>query len=404
MRVSFYGRCRGESESRYVNDCLYSGLETDGFFMKMLVKKWKNYIPGTDPLFTTSCTSALEMAVACLDMEPGDEVIIPSYNFPSAANAVLLHGGVPVLCDIDGDTQNISVEDMLGRIGPRTRAVVAVHYGGVSCPMMELKEALRAAGIALIEDAAQGIGAFYVGMGMDGTGLWNGRQDGDGPHRFPLGSMGDFGALSFHHTKNITCGEGGILIARSRKDYRTACQYRLHGTDRAMYLAGEVDRYTWNMPGSCTAMSELQAAVLASQMELLEDRYVTNLPGKVTFGVSSQHYTFTENAFVELVKRFGQERYAFYYNETGTHQILDDVKNRVCDLGILYLSHENEVVMRKVIEENHLVFTQLFSAKPHVFLQKDHPLASKKVVFIHDLAPYPRLNFVQGEYESVYFS
>ncbi len=124
----------------------------------------------------------------------------------------------------------------------------------------------------------------------------------------------------------------------------------------------------------------------------------------MTFGVSSQHYTFTENAFVELVKRFGQERYAFYYNETGTHQILDDVKNRVCDLGILYLSHENEVVMRKVIEENHLVFTKLFSAKPHVFLQKDHPLASKKVVSVHDLAPYPRLNFVQGEYESVYFS
>ena len=139
-------------------------------------------------------------------------------------------------------------------------------------------------------------------------------------------------------------------------------------------------------------------------MELLEDRYVTNLPGKVTFGVSSQHYTFTENAFVELVKRFGQERYAFYYNETGTHQILDDVKNRICDLGILCLSHENEVVIRKVIEENHLVFTELFSAKPHVFLQKDHPLASKKVVSIHDLAPYPRLNFVQGEYESVYFS
>ena len=146
------------------------------------------------------------------------------------------------------------------------------------------------------------------------------------------------------------------------------------------------------------------ARQVIQQMELLEDRYVTNLPGKVTFGVSSQHYTFTENVFVELVKRFGQERYAFYYNETGTHQILDDVKNRVCDLGILYLSHENEVVMRKVIEENHLVFTELFSAKPHVFLQKDHPLASKKVVSVHELAPYPRLNFVQGEYESVYFS
>ena len=112
------------------------------------------------------------------------------------------------------------------------------------------------------------------------------------------------------------------------------------------------------------------ARQMIQQMELLEDRYVTNLPGKVTFGVSSQHYTFTENAFVELVKRFGQERYAFYYNETGTHQILDDVKNRVCDLGILYLSHENEVVMRKVIEENHLVFTELFAAKLHVFFKK----------------------------------
>lgn len=146
------------------------------------------------------------------------------------------------------------------------------------------------------------------------------------------------------------------------------------------------------------------ARQVIQQMELLEDWYITKLPEKVTFGVSSQHYTFTENAFVELVKRFGQERYAFYYNETGTHQILDDVKNRVCDLGILYLSHENEVIMRKVIEENHLVFTELFSAKPHVFLQKDHPLASKKAVSVHDLAPYPRLNFVQGEYESVYFS
>ena len=107
------------------------------------------------------------------------------------------------------------------------------------------------------------------------------------------------------------------------------------------------------------------ARQVIQQMELLEDRYVTNLPGKVTFGVSSQHYTFTENAFVELVKRFGQERYAFYYNETGTHQILDDVKNRVCDLSNI----EIEICKNKK-KENHLVFTELFSAKPHVFCKK----------------------------------
>lgn len=146
------------------------------------------------------------------------------------------------------------------------------------------------------------------------------------------------------------------------------------------------------------------ARQVTQQMELLEDRYITKLPQKVSFGVSSQHYTFTENAFVEMVKRFGQERYAFYYNETGTHQILDDVKNRVCDLGILYLSRENEAVMRKVMEENHLIFAGLFVVKPHVFLQKKHPLASKTAISLHELEPYPRLNFVQGEYESVYFS
>lgn len=106
------------------------------------------------------------------------------------------------------------------------------------------------------------------------------------------------------------------------------------------------------------------ARQVLQQMELLEDRYITDMPQKVTFGVSSQHYTFTENAFVELVKRFGQERYAFYYNETGTHQILEDVKNRVCDLGILYLSDENETVMRKIMEENALVFTELFRSIP----------------------------------------
>lgn len=146
------------------------------------------------------------------------------------------------------------------------------------------------------------------------------------------------------------------------------------------------------------------ARQVLQQMELLEDRYIAELPQKVTFGVSAQHYTFTENAFVELVKRFGQERYAFYFNETGTHQILDDVKNRVCDLGILYLSSENEAVMRKVMEENHLIFTELFSANPHVFLQKKHPLAQQETISIHELSPYPRLNFVQGEYESIYFS
>ncbi len=254
MKVPFYGRNYGESEHRYITDCLATGLETDGLWMEQLSSMWQNFFPGAHALFTTSCTTALEMAVAGLQLSPGDEVILPSFNFPSAANAVLLHGGVPVLCDINSDTQNISTADMLSKIGPRTRAVIAVHYAGVSCPMTELTGAAEAAGIELIEDAAQGIGARYRNSENS---------------LLPLGTMGRFGALSFHHTKNITCGEGGVMLTGSVADFRQAAQYRLHGTNRSMYLAGEVDRYTWNMPGSCSPMSELQAALLASQMEIL---------------------------------------------------------------------------------------------------------------------------------------
>lgn len=146
------------------------------------------------------------------------------------------------------------------------------------------------------------------------------------------------------------------------------------------------------------------ARQVIQQMELLEDRYVTALPQKVKFGVSTHHYSFTENAFVEFLKRFGQERYEFYYSETNTHQILNDVKNRTCDLGIIYLSKENETVLRRVLEDYQLVFTELFVAKPHVFLRKDHPLTKQSSLSLKDLEAYPRLNFAQNEYESVYYA
>lgn len=146
------------------------------------------------------------------------------------------------------------------------------------------------------------------------------------------------------------------------------------------------------------------ARQVLQQMQILEDKYIADIPPKTRFGVSTQHYTFTENAFVELVKRFGQERYEFYFNETGTHQILEDVKNRISDLGVIYLSKENEPIIRKSLSDCNLCFTPLFSANLHVFLQKNHPMAKKLSLGFADLMPYPRLNFVQGNYESTYFS
>ena len=146
------------------------------------------------------------------------------------------------------------------------------------------------------------------------------------------------------------------------------------------------------------------ARSVVQQMELLKNRFVSNEPAKLRFGVSTQHYTFTSNAFVEMVERFGQERYEFILNETQTIQIMEDVKNRFSDLGILFISNGNKAIIRKEREDRRLQFFELFTAKPHVFLSADHPLAERKSVTLSQLRDYPRLNFIQGSYESSYFS
>lgn len=146
------------------------------------------------------------------------------------------------------------------------------------------------------------------------------------------------------------------------------------------------------------------ARQVVQQMELLEAKYIDDRPEKMRFCVSTQHYTFSANAFVELVKQFGQERYEFVLNETQTHQIIEDVRNRFSDLGILYLCKSNESVLTKAFEEYNLIFHELFTALPHVFLRKGHPLAKRGKVTLRELESYPKLSFVQGAYESSNFS
>lgn len=143
---------------------------------------------------------------------------------------------------------------------------------------------------------------------------------------------------------------------------------------------------------------------VVQQMEQLENRFISNEPAKLRFGVSTQHYTFTSNAFVELVKRFGQEQYEFILNETQTIQIMEDVKNRLSDIGILFISKGNEAIIKKELTDRHLLFNELFVAKPHVFMFAKHPLAYERTVTLSDLQKYPRLNFIQGSYESSYLS
>ena len=140
------------------------------------------------------------------------------------------------------------------------------------------------------------------------------------------------------------------------------------------------------------------------QMELLEDKYISHTPGKIRFAVSSPHYVFSTNAFVDVVQEFGSERFEFILHETTVHQILEDVKNRFSDLGIIYISRENELAIRKTLEDNKLAFYDLFTVKPQVFLRADHPLARKNRVSLVDLQSYPRLNFMQGSDDVAYFS
>ena len=198
-------------------------------------------------LLTHSCTAALEMSALLLDIQPGDEVIMPSYTFVSTANAFVLRGGVPVFVDIREDTLNLDERLIEAAITPRTRAIAVVHYAGVSCEMDAIMAVARRHGLSVVEDAAQGVMSTYKGRA--------------------LGSIGDLGAFSFHETKNVTCGEGGALLVNSPALATRAEIIREKGTDRSRFFRGEIDKYTWQEVGSSFLPGEVSAAFLWAQLE-----------------------------------------------------------------------------------------------------------------------------------------
>ena len=198
-------------------------------------------------LLTHSCTAALEIAFTLSDIGPEDEVIMPSFTFVTTANAVVGRGGRPVFVDIRPDTLCIDERLIEAAITPRTRAIVPVHYAGVGCDMEALRGFARAHDLLLIEDAAQGLGAKVSGL--------------------PLGGIGELGALSFHETKNVSCGEGGALLVNDQSFVERAEVVHEKGTNRARFYRGQVDKYTWIDVGSSYALSELAAAYLWAQLQ-----------------------------------------------------------------------------------------------------------------------------------------
>jgi dTDP-4-amino-4,6-dideoxygalactose transaminase len=203
-------------------------------------------------LLTPSCTAALEMAAILADVGPGDEVLMPSYTFVSTANAFVLRGATPVWVDVREDTLNLDERLIEDAVTERTRAIVPVHYAGVGCDMDVIGEIARRRELLVIEDAAQGIMA------------WRGAED------RALGALGELGALSFHETKNVNCGEGGALLINNPSLVRRAEILQEKGTNRYEFFRGAVDKYTWVDVGSSFLLSEVSAAFLAAQLEHAE--------------------------------------------------------------------------------------------------------------------------------------
>lgn len=244
------------NELVYINEVIQTGrISGDGVYTKKCHEFLQNRYFFNKCLFTTSCTDALEMASILIDIKPGDEVIMPSYTFVSTANAFVLRGAKINFIDSSNLHPGMNEELIEDLITENTKAIVVVHYAGVACNMAKIKSIANKYNLFVIEDAAQAIDSYYI--------------DENNEYK-ALGGIGDLGTYSFHETKNITCGEGGMLIINNQKLSNRAEIIREKGTNRASFFRGEVDKYGWVDIGSSFLSSDILAAYLFAQLESID--------------------------------------------------------------------------------------------------------------------------------------
>lgn len=279
MYIPFNKPYYNGNELNYIKEAVDRGhISGDGYFSMKCAKWLETQVGSAKALLTHSCTAALEMAAMLANILPGDEIIMPSYTFVSTANAFVLRGGVPVFVDIRPDTMNIDESKIESAITQKTRAIVPVHYAGVSCEMEIILAIAEKYGLLVIEDAAQGIMCTYKDQ--------------------PLGSIGHLGALSFHETKNIISGEGGALLINDPHFIGRAEIIREKGTNRSKFFRGEVDKYTWVDIGSSYLPSDIIAAFLYAQMEMAENITEKKLSIWYLYNDGLKHLA--EDGFIEL--------------------------------------------------------------------------------------------------------
>jgi dTDP-4-amino-4,6-dideoxygalactose transaminase len=320
IRIPFNRAAPAGRELEHVTAAPSEGhISGAGRFTRACEALLEQELGGPKVLLTTSCTHALEMSALLLELQPGDEVILPSFTFVSTANAFVLRGATPVFVDIRDDTLNIDERLVERAITSRTKAIIVVHYAGVACEMDAILSLAAARGIPVIEDNAHGLFGRYRGR--------------------PLGTFGRMAALSFHETKNISCGEGGALILNDATLAERAEILREKGTDRSRFFRGEVDKYSWVDVGSSYVLSDLLAAFLYGQLEARED--IQQRRRRVFEGYHAALAAWARRHVLKtLDDHAGSEHpYHLYYVRLPAEQVRRHVIDALRAEGILAVSH-----------------------------------------------------------------
>jgi dTDP-4-amino-4,6-dideoxygalactose transaminase len=320
FRIPFNKPSLSGNELLHVAESIRAGhISSDGSFTKRCREVLEAEFGVAGALLTTSCTHALEMAALLLELEPGDEVIFPSFTFVSTVNAFVLRGAVPKFVDIRPDTLNMNEVCIEPLITSRTRAIVPVHYAGVGCEMSAIMSLAKKYEIAVIEDNAHGIFGRYRGKN--------------------LGTFGSMATLSFHETKNLTCGEGGALLLNDKSLLDRAEVLRDKGTNRKRFLRGLVDKYTWTDIGSSYGLSDILAAYLLAQLERREEIQAAREKVWLRYSMGLHEWAGTHGVGVPFIPAHCDQAYHMFYILLPTLEVRQELINHLKSLGILSVFH-----------------------------------------------------------------
>lgn len=322
MQIPFNAPYYTGRENQLIQDVFDRGhVCGDGYYTQLTSDLLKTKFKAGKVLLTTSATHALELAALLLELKPGDEVIMPSFTFPSTANAVLLRGATPVFVEIDPKTLNIDLEAVASRVTQRTKAIIPVHYGGICCAVDKLMALADSRGIAVIEDAAQAVNASYQGK--------------------YLGTWGQFGCFSFHGTKNFSCGEGGAILLNTEDSaiLKRADILIQKGTNRKQFLQGEVAKYCWVDQGSSYTPSEILMAVLYAQLQAVEEITARRKAIYQCYSDGLRSFVTEGTIRISVIPPHCQSNYHLFYIILENESIRDRVKRELGEKGIASAFH-----------------------------------------------------------------